>query len=115
MTITICEQLLNLALKIFCYRLKKYIGSYLAVLGGVDCIIFTGGIGENAAIVREFTCQGLDNLGICLDARKNIQESRGTFEIQTDRGRVKILVVPTDEEFEIATQTKRLIAERYEN
>jgi len=108
------ERNATLALEIFCYRLKKYIGSYLAALGGADCIVFTGGIGENAAVVRELSCKGLDDLGISLDAKKNTQGRSGILEIQADKSRVKILVVPTDEEFEIATQTKRLIAERYE-
>jgi acetate kinase len=104
-----------MALEIFCYRLKKYIGSYLAVLGGADCIVFTGGIGENTSVVRGLSCEGLDDLGISFDKEKNTQGGRGIFEIQADKSKVKILVVPTDEEFEIATQTKRLITERYAN
>ncbi len=99
----------TLALKIFCYRLKKYIGSYLAVLGGADCIVFTGGIGENAAVVRELSCQGLDDLGISLDTEKNSKRSKDIFEIHKDSSRTKILVIPTNEEFEIAVQTKKLI------
>lgn len=99
----------RLALTMFCYRLKKYIGAYIAALGGVDCIVFTGGIGENSAIVRQMSCQGLERLGISLDAEKNAQRQNETFEIQAIDSMVSILVVPTDEELEIATQTLQVI------
>ena len=102
----------QLALTMFCYRLKKYIGAYIAALGGVDCIVFTGGIGENSAIVRQMSCQGLERLGISLDKQKNKLRHNKIFEIQTDDSRVNILVVPTDEEREIATQTLQVIKNR---
>jgi acetate kinase len=99
----------KLALTMFCYRLKKYIGAYMAAMGGVDCIVFTGGIGENSAVVRQITCQGLGGLGISLDAEKNRRREKGIIEIQSEKSSTKILVVPTDEELEIATQTLKVI------
>jgi acetate kinase len=99
----------RLALTMFCYRLKKYIGAYIAALGGVDCIVFTGGIGENSAIVRQMSCRELERLGISIDAEKNGERHSETFEIQATDSMVKILVVPTDEELAIATQTMQVI------
>ncbi len=99
----------RLALTMFCYRLKKYIGAYIAALGGVDCIVFTGGIGENSAIVRQLSCQGLERLGIGLDVENNAFRQEGILEVQGADSPVKILVVPTDEELEIATQTLQVI------
>jgi len=99
----------RLALTMFCYRLKKYIGAYIAALGGVDCIVFTGGIGENSTIVRQLSCQGLERLGIRLDGKNNALRQEGILEIQGADSPVKILVVPTDEELEIATQTLQVI------
>jgi acetate kinase len=95
----------SLALDMFCYRVKKYIGAYFAVLGSVDALVFTGGIGENSAEVRQRCCEGLTSLGIIVDAARNHARSQGTAEIQANRSRVKVLVVPTDEELEIAIQT----------
>ncbi len=99
----------RLAMSIFCYRLKKYIGAYFAALGRVDCIVFTGGIGENSAIVRKLCCRGLEQLGICLDTKKNELRQEGIMEVQDMESPVKIFVIPTDEELEIATQTLRVI------
>ena len=99
----------RLALTIFCYRLKKYIGAYMAALGGVDCIVFTGGIGENSATVRQMSCQGLERLGIRLDEEKNSIRQQDILEIQATDSSVRLLVVPTDEELEIAGQTLQVI------
>ncbi|MBE9521603.1 MAG: acetate kinase [Proteobacteria bacterium] len=99
----------RLALTMFCYRLKKYIGAYMAALGGVDCIVFTGGIGENSAIVRQMCCQGLERLGLTLDEEKNSIRQKDILEIQSDDSRVSLLVIPTDEEYEIASQTLQVI------
>jgi acetate kinase len=99
----------ELALQMFCYRVKKYIGAYCAALGSVDAIVFTGGIGENSALVRSRSCEGLSGLGIFLDERANQEVAGGIREIQAGEGRVKILVVPTDEEREIAQQTVETI------
>ncbi|MEW6077882.1 MAG: acetate kinase [Thermodesulfobacteriota bacterium] len=95
----------RLALDMFCYRVKKYIGAYYAALGTVDAIVFTGGIGENSAAVREKSCRGLSALGIMVDPGRNNRVAGPVTEIQDDRGRVKVLVIPTNEELEIARQT----------
>ena len=95
----------ELAFEVFCYRVKKYIGAYYAVLGSVNAIVFTGGIGENSAAVRAASCSGLAGLGIALDETRNSAARGGIAEIQADTGRVKILVIPTNEELEIARQS----------
>ncbi len=94
-----------LALDIFCYRIKKYIGAYWAILGSPDALIFTGGIGENSATVRRQVCSGLEHMGILMDEGRNASVSGGIAEIQADGAPVKLLVVKTDEEREIARQT----------
>jgi acetate kinase len=94
-----------LALSMFCYRVKKYMGAYIAAIGRTDAIVFTGGIGENSAIVRETTCAALDNLGISLDPQKNKAVSGKISEIQKNGAAIKIIVIATDEELEIARQT----------
>ena len=101
-----------LALDMFCYRIRKYIGAYIAAIGRTDAIVFTGGIGENSAAVRERTCSGLDNLGISLDLKKNATVSGKVTEIQQDGASIKIMVVATDEELEIARQTIETINTR---
>jgi len=100
----------QLAIDMYCYRIKKYIGAYYAALGHVDALIFTAGIGENAALIRQQACEGLENLGISIDDEKNASDHHdGTFEIQTDSGPVKLLVIPANEELEIARQTAACI------
>jgi acetate kinase len=99
----------QLALDMFCYRIRKYIGSYYAVLGRLDAIIFTGGIGENSTTVRKKCCDNLEGLGIVFDDIKNGSSSRKARVISTDESKVKILVVPTNEELEIAQQTVECI------
>lgn len=98
-----------LALTMFCYRLKKYIGAYMAALGGVDCIVFTGGIGENSATVRQMSCQGMERIGLSLDEEKNRIRQNKILEIQAADSQVSLLVIPTDEEYEIASQTLHVI------
>jgi len=99
----------QLAVDMFCYRLKKYVGAYIAVLGRVDAVVFSGGIGENAAPIRQRACEGLEHLGIAIDRAKNTAGKGSVFEIQKDGAPVRILVVRTDEEGEIAQQTIRTI------
>jgi len=99
----------KLALEMFNYRIKKYIGSYSAVLGRVDCIIFTGGIGENDSDVRLNSCKDLLNLGIEIDEGVNNQRCSAITQISTANSPVKVLVIPTNEELEIALQTKEVI------
>ena len=103
------DRLSKLAITMFCYRIKKYIGTYMAALGGVDCIVFTGGIGENAPPIRRLTCQDMDRLGITVDLEKNRTRKKETFEIQADTSEIKLLVIPTNEEYEIASQTLQVI------
>jgi acetate kinase len=99
----------ELAFEMFCYRIRKYVGAYYAALGFVDAIIFTGGIGENSASVRAKACEGLSALGITVDEKKNNTVSGDTAEIQDEESRVKILVIPTNEEYEIAKQTVKVV------
>jgi acetate kinase len=95
----------RLAIEMVCYRIKKYIGAYYAVLGQLDALVFTAGIGENSPLIRARACRGLSHLGIDVDPKKNDRRSEQAFEIQSMRSQVKILVVPTNEELEIAEQT----------
>ena len=95
----------QLAISMYCYRIKKYIGAYHAVLGGLDGLIFTGGIGEHADFIRAGCCEGLAHLGLELDAEKNREAVKGCSVIESEASRVKILVIPTNEELEIAEQT----------
>jgi len=97
--------LAKLAIDMVCYRIKKYIGAYCAVLGRLDALVFTGGIGENAPFIRAGSCEGLSHLGIEIDAERNGLRSNEAFEIQTASSPVKVLVIPTNEELEIAEQT----------
>ena len=99
----------RLAVEMFCYRIRKYIGAYIAVLGRVDAVVFTGGIGENASPIRERACRGLEHLGISIDEKKNASAGSSITEIQKDGAPVKVLVIRTDEEWEIARQTVRTI------
>ena len=99
------------ALELFCHRVRKYIGAYAAVMGGLDCLIFTGGIGEHSPEVRARCCRGLGFLGIDLDQGANDAKSRRTRAIHRPQAEVAVLVVPTDEELEIARLTAALMAE----
>ncbi|MEJ6675758.1 MAG: acetate kinase [Polaribacter sp.] len=100
-----CKNALNLA----GYRIRKFIGSYTAVLNGLDAIIFTAGIGENSALMRKLACENLTFLGIELDLEKNNEHSKEIREIQSSTSKVKILIVPTNEEIEIAKETYQLL------
>ncbi len=95
----------RLAIEMVCYRIKKYIGAYYAVLGRLDALVFTAGIGEKSPLIRAGSCRGLSHLGIEIDPEKNNQKSKKAFEIQTRGSTVKVLVIPTNEELEIAEQT----------
>ena len=95
------------ALKMFCYRIKKYIGAYAAVMGGVDVIAFAGGIGENDDKVRKDCLAGLDFLGISIDEQKNVV-ARGQADISGVNSSVKVMVIPTNEELMIARETLEL-------
>jgi acetate kinase len=97
------------ALELAGYRIRKFIGSYTAILNGLDVLIFTAGIGENSAIMRKLACEKLTFLGIRLDLEKNNVHSKEIREIQSSTSKVKILVIPTNEEIEIANQTYQLL------
>ena len=100
----------QLALAMTAYRIQKYIGSYFAVLNGVDVLIFTAGIGENSSVLREMVCTDLEAMGIRIDIQKNNLSTSGIREIQHEDSKVKILVIPTNEELEIAKQSYELMS-----
>jgi acetate kinase len=95
----------RLAVDLFCYRIRKYIGAYFAVLGRLDALVFTGGIGENQPGIRAQCCAGLDALGIRIDAQRNTAPDTAVREVQAGAAGVRVLVIPTNEELEIARQT----------
>lgn len=101
------DRVADLAIEVFCYRIRKYIGAYIAVLGGLDALVFTAGIGENSPLVRGRVCLGMEHLGIVLDPPRNDARPAGgeTLAVQADGSPVAVLVVPTNEELEIAEQT----------
>lgn len=99
----------QLALDMFAYRIKKYIGAYIAAIGKIDCIIFTGGIGENDIDTRVRCCSELEHLGISIDIVKNNLKAQVLQDVASKSSNVEILVIPTNEELEIAIQTKELI------
>ncbi|UOR05521.1 acetate kinase [Hymenobacter aerilatus] len=99
----------QLAYDLYAYRIRKYIGAYAAVLNGLDALVFTAGVGENDALVRQLSCQNLEFLGVQLDEAKNQTRAPGLREINRPESRVKVLVVPTNEELEIAQQCAALV------
>ncbi|MFB0948170.1 MAG: acetate kinase [Spirosomataceae bacterium] len=101
----------KLALEMNAYRVKKYIGAYTAAMNGVDAIIFTAGIGENSSLLRRMICEEMDYLGIEINNSQNEQRSDDILEISTTDSRVKVLVIPTNEELEIAKQAYDLSLE----
>ena len=99
----------RLAIEVFCYRVKKYIGAYLACMGGADAVVFTGGIGENSSAVRARVCDGLEWLGLRLDKDKNEQNAGKEQLISAADSKLLVFVIPTDEELLIARDTVRCI------
>ncbi len=99
----------KVALEMNAYRIKKYIGSYAAAMNGLDAIVFTAGIGENSDVIRKLVCSNMDFLGIDLDLEKNSVRSKEIREINTPDSKTKILIVPTNEEIEIAKQSYNLL------
>jgi len=106
------EESSKTALDVYSYRIKKYIGAYYAALGRVDAIVFTAGIGENSPNIRGMCCEGLEDMGILLDAVKNEKRSKKNRDISSPESRVKILVIPTNEEKRIARETKRVLQDQ---
>ncbi len=98
-----------LALDMFNYQTKKFIGAYAAAMGGLDCIVFTAGIGENSPAVREGALEGLEFLGVKLDKAENAVRAEGIHEISAKDSKVKVLVIPTNEELVIARETAELL------
>ncbi len=103
------NQAAALALDIYAYRIQKYIGSYAAVLNGLDALIFTAGVGENDSAMREQICANLDFLAVYLDSDKNRVATGDVREVNRPDSAVKILVIPTNEELEIAQQSFDLL------
>ncbi|MCC6485117.1 MAG: acetate kinase [Armatimonadetes bacterium] len=101
----------KLAVDVFCHRVRKYIGAYAAEMGGLDAVVFTGGIGENSSVVRAKCCDGLEFLGVELDDELNQDRVRGERDISRPGSRARIMVIPTNEELVIARETARLAAE----
>ena len=98
----------QLALDVYYYKVKKFIGSYAAVMNGVDCIVFTAGLGENSPETREFVCEGLDYLGIQLDKSKNKVRGKAV-DLSAEGSKAKVLVIPTNEELMIARDTMEIL------
>jgi len=96
------------AFEVFCYRIKKYIGAYTAAMGGLDVLIFTGGIGENAVEVRKEVCSDMEYFGIQLDDEKN---NTNEEIISADISKVKVMRIPTNEELVIALDTSKIVSE----
>lgn len=98
-----------LAYEMYAYRIKQFIGNYTAAMNGLDAIVFTAGIGENDSLVRSLVCKNMEYFGISLDSDKNNSRSSNFREINAEGAKTKILVIPTNEELEIAKQTFELI------
>ncbi|MET0578697.1 MAG: acetate kinase, partial [Ilumatobacteraceae bacterium] len=103
------DEAASLAFDVYCHRLRKYVGAYFAVLGHVDAVVFTAGVGENVPAVRAAALAGLDRLGIAVDPARNDARSSDPRAISPDGSDVAVLVVPTNEEWEIARQTLTLL------
>ncbi len=99
----------QLALDVMTYRIKKYIGAYTAAMGGLDVLVFTAGIGENAPVVREMACKGLELMGLKIDPDKNKQAIKKQMEISTKDSKAKVYVIPTNEELVIARDTRNIV------
>jgi len=97
------------ALKVYVHRIRKYIGAFCAVLGRTEALVFTAGVGENSAVVRELCCRGLEGFGIGIDEGKNRSVHPEGGEISPDGSPVKVLVIPTNEELKIALETQRVL------
>jgi acetate kinase len=103
------DRRVQIAIEVFCYRARKYIGAFLACMGGADSIIFTGGIGENSPSIRQRICQGLEWVGLKLDKDRNEAGVGSEKQITTDDSTLHVFVIPTDEELLIARDTVHCI------
>jgi len=102
----------KLAIDIFCYRIRKYIGAYAAVLDPIDAVVFTGGIGENAVVLRQQICTGMNQIGVQLDEAANLAAVAKEAEISTKNSKVKVFVIPTNEQAAIANDTYELTGKK---
>ncbi|RXJ86006.1 acetate/propionate family kinase [Arcobacter sp. CECT 8985] len=100
----------RLAVEMVAYNIKKYVGSYVAALDGIDALCFTGGIGENSALIREIVCAGLDGMGLIIDPTKNNKRKTEARDIATNSSNARIFVIPTNEEFVIANDTYKIVS-----
>jgi acetate kinase len=103
------DRRVRLAIDVFCYRARKYIGAFLAAMGGADAVVFTGGIGENSPEIRTRICQGMEWAGLRIDAARNEQTVGREGVISTDDSKLLAYAIPTDEELLIARDTVRII------
>jgi acetate kinase len=103
------DRRVQLAIDVFCYRARKYIGAFLAAMGGADAVVFTGGIGENSPEIRAGICAGMEWAGLTIDTAKNQQTVGCEGLISTDDSRLRAYAIPTDEELLIARDTVRVI------
>jgi len=100
----------RLAVDMVAYNIKKYVGGYVAALDGIDALCFTGGIGENSALIREIVCAGLDGMGLNIDPTKNNKRSQEPRDIATNSSGARIFVIPTNEEYVIANDTYKIVS-----
>lgn len=103
------NELATLAVDAAAYRIKKYIGSYIAALGGVDAIVFTGGIGENSSYMRKLVMSDMECFGVDFDFEENEKRVDGVHYLSTEESKVKVMVIPTNEELSIARETRDLV------
>ena len=96
-------------LEVYAYKIRKYVGAYMAAMNGVDVIIFTGGVGENMPILRKMVLENMENLGIVLNEKENDQFKGGILNLTGEKSNVMILKVPTNEELMIAKETEKLL------
>jgi acetate kinase len=99
----------KLAIDMYIYKIKKVIGSYVAAMDGLDVLLFTAGVGENASLIRERVCEGLSFFGIEIDKEENAIRKKEERRISTPASKVEVLVIPTNEELMIARETKELV------
>jgi acetate kinase len=105
------KQQAEIAVRVFAYRVKKYIGAYAFAMGGLDAIVFTAGIGENSANTRQLICNGLESMGIRLSPERNATPMENDGEIQSDNSNIKLFIIPTNEELEIARQVIQVVGQ----
>ena len=99
----------QLALDMFCYSAKKYLGAMIAAMGGVDTVVFTAGAGQNSPVIRSKVVEGLEGLGIAVDPELNAQRHKTPWRISPEGAGVNVLVIPADEEYMIALDVKRIL------